>query len=324
MIISRAPFRISFLGGGSDLESYYKYNGGCVLSTSINKYMYINLHKNFDNNQTILKYSKTETINNPKDISHPIFREVLSSLKLTGLDISSIADIPSGTGMGSSSTFTVALLNAVYSFLGIHLSKDEIASLACDIEINRLGEPIGKQDQYAAAIGGLNFIEFETDGTVRHSPVLLTYENSKRLQNNLYLFYTGQQRSASSVLSDQKVQMSSVDKRLIVGEMCDLAKSMRKDLESQNIDSFGELLHAGWHLKSKVSAKISSGDLNDIYKRAILAGASGGKLLGAGGGGFFLFYVEEDNQEYFERSFSELERLPFQFENDGAKVIFHE
>ena len=196
--------------------------------------------------------------------------------------------------------------------------------MACDIEINRLGEPIGKQDQYAAAIGGLNFIEFETDGTVRHSPVLLTYENSKRLQNNLYLFYTGQQRSASSVLSDQKMQMSSVDKRLIVDEICDLAKSMRKDLESQNIESFGELLHAGWQLKSKVSAKISSGDLNYIYKRAIRAGASGGKLLGAGGGGFFLFYVEEDNQEYFERCFTELERLPFQFENDGAKVIFHE
>lgn len=254
---------------------------------------------------------------------HPIFREVLSSLNLTGLDISSIADIPSGTGMGSSSSFTVALINAVYSFMGVNLSKDEIASIACDIEINRLKEPIGKQDQYAAAIGGLNFIEFETDGTVRHNPVLLSYENSQRLQNNLYLFYTGKQRSASSVLSDQKMQMSSEDKRLIVDDMCDLAKTMRKDLESQNIDSFGKLLHAGWCLKSKISAKIASGGLNDIYKRAILAGASGGKLLGAGGGGFFLFYVEEDNQEYFERSFSELERLPFQFENDGAKVIFH-
>jgi D-glycero-alpha-D-manno-heptose-7-phosphate kinase len=286
--------------------------------------MYINLHKNFDKNQTILKYSKTETINELKDISHPIFREVLSSLKLPGLDISSIADIPSGTGMGSSSTFTVALVNAVYSFMGIHLSKDEIASLACDIEINRLGEPIGKQDQYAAAIGGLNFIEFETDGTVRHNPVLLSYENSKRLQNNLYLFYTGQQRSASSVLSDQKKQMSSAEKRFIVDGMCDLAKKMRIELERQNIGCFGELLDAGWSLKSKVSEKIASGSLKELYNRAIQAGASGGKLLGAGGGGFFLFYVEEDNQEYFERNFTELDRLPFQFENDGVKVIFHE
>lgn len=324
MIISRAPFRISFLGGGSDLESYYKYNGGSVLSSSINKYMYINLHENFDKKQTILKYSKTETIYDPKEISHPIFREVLSSFNLTGLDISSIADIPGGTGMGSSSTFTVALINAIYSFMGINLSKDEIANLACDIEINRLREPIGKQDQYAAAIGGLNFIEFNTDGTVRHNPVLLSFENSKRLQNNLFLYYTGQQRSASKVLSDQKRQMSSVDKRLIVDEMCDLAKCMRRDLESQNIDSFGQLLHAGWSLKAKISEKISSGGLNNIYNRAILAGASGGKLLGAGGGGFFLFYVEEDKQEYFVRNFADLERMPFEFENDGAKIIFSE
>lgn len=324
MIISRAPFRISFLGGGSDLESYYKFNGGCVLSTSINKYMYVNLHNNFDKNITILKYSKTETIRNPKDISHPIFREVLSSLNLTGLDISSIADIPSGTGMGSSSTFTVALINAVHTFMGIHLSKDEIASLACDIEIGKLGEPIGKQDQYAAAIGGLNFIEFQSDGTVRHNPVLLSYENSARLQNNLYLFYTGQQRAASSVLSDQKMQMSSAEKRYIVDGMCDLAKSMRIELERQNIDCFGELLDAGWSLKSKVSGKIASGTLKELYNRGIQAGASGGKLLGAGGGGFFLFYVEEENQEHFERYFTELERLPFQFENDGAKIIFYE
>lgn len=324
MIISRAPFRISFLGGGSDLESYYKFKGGCVLSTSINKYMYINLHQNFDKNQTILKYSKTEIINTAKDISHPIFREVLTSLNVAGLDITSIADIPSGTGMGSSSAFTVALLNAVHTHVGMNLTKDEIASLACDIEIQKLGEPIGKQDQYAAALGGLNFIEFDRDGTVRHNPVLLSYKNNVRLQNNLYLFYTGQQRSASSVLSDQKKQMSSAEKRLIVDGMCDLAKSMRNELESQNIDSFGELLNAGWSLKSKVSEKISSGGFNEIYRRAIQAGASGGKLLGAGGGGFFLFYVEEDNQDHFERNFSELDRLPFQFENDGAKIIFRD
>lgn len=322
MIISRAPFRISFLGGGSDLESYYKHKGGCVLSASINKYMYITLHENFSSNQTILKYSKTELVNSPNQIEHPIFREVLSSVNLNGLDISSISDIPSGTGMGSSSSFTVALLNAVYSFQGMSLSKDELASLACEIEIQKLREPIGKQDQYAASIGGLNFIEFDIDGTVRHNPVLLSYQNSIRLQKNLFLYYTGIKRSASLVLSDQKKQMSSIQKRLIVDEMCDLAKSMRSELESQNIDCFGELLDAGWSLKSKVSEKISSGGFDLIYKRAIDAGASGGKLLGAGGGGFFLFYVPEKNQEQFTSNFTELDRLPFSFENEGAKIIF--
>ena len=322
MIISRAPFRISFLGGGSDLESYYKHKGGCVLSTSINKYMYVMLHENFNSEETVLKYSKTEIVKSASTISHPIFREVLSGLSLNGLDISTIADIPSGTGMGSSSTFTVALLNAVYTSLGQHLSKDELASHACQIEIEKLGEPIGKQDQYAASIGGLNFIEFESSGIVRHSPVLLNYEIKQELQNNLYLFYTGQQRSARSVLSDQKAKMSSIDNRLIIDEMCLLAKEMRNDLESQNINRFGELLHAGWLLKSRVSEKISSNGFDFIYQTALKCGATGGKLLGAGGGGFFLFYVPQENQLKFDLSFNILQRFKFSFENDGAKIIF--
>lgn len=324
MIIARTPLRISFAGGGSDLPSFYCKDRAAVLSTSINKYVYLAIHDYFYPNQTLLKYSKTELVNELGEIQHPIFRECLSMLNISGLDISSMADVPAGTGLGSSSSFTVCLLNVLNAYKHKFVSPEYLASTACDIEINRLGEPIGKQDQYAAAYGGLNFIEFRADETVNVSRIIMDPKAKKNLEQNLVMVYTGQTRSASQILKQQNQEMSKEDKRIIMREMVDLAYELRDVLQRNEIDQFGKILHEGWLLKQRLSNGITNPDINALYERGLKAGALGGKLLGAGGSGFLLFYCPIEKQTEFWKKMPENCQFNFRFDDTGSKIIYTE
>lgn len=322
MIIARTPLRISFAGGGSDLPSFYRHEQGAVLSTSIDKYVYIAIHEYFQRNQTLLKYSKTELVKSYDEIQHPIFRECLSMMDISGVDISSMADVPAGTGLGSSSTFTVCLMNALHAYKNQYVSPEYLASTACDIEINRLGDPIGKQDQYAAAYGGLNFITFNKDESVSLEKIIMDPNAKKQLDENLIMIFTGETRSASKILKDQSKEMSNVDKRLVVKKMVDMAYDLKDVLQNNNIDDFGRILHEGWLLKQSISAGISNDTINTLYSKGLEAGALGGKLLGAGGSGFILFYCPKEKQEAFRKEMSSYQELPFKFDNSGSKIIY--
>lgn len=324
MIISRTPLRVSFAGGGSDLPSFYEHDEGAVLSTTIDKYVYLAVHKYFYPNQTLLKYSKTEFVDHYDEIRHPIFRECLQMLDLHGLDISSMADVPAGTGLGSSSSFTVSLLNVLHAYKHEAVSAEYLASTACDIEINRLGDPIGKQDQYAAAYGGLNFIKFNYDGTVDVSKIVMSPDAKSQLDRNLIMLYTGQTRSASAILKQQNTAMQDERKRDVMRQMVRKAYELKTALEANQIDDFGRILHEGWMLKQSVSAGISNSEISQMYELGLKSGALGGKLLGAGGSGFLLFYCPEEKQERFRKEMSVFRELPFKFDNSGSKIIFDE
>lgn len=321
MIITRTPFRVSFCGGGSDLPSFYSQYGGCVLSTSINKYMYISVHPYFNSHQTVLKYSQTEIVDDISQIQHKIFNCVLNEAKIHGVEISSTADIPSGTGLGSSSTFTVGLLHALACYQGKYRSKEYLASEACKIEIEKLGNPIGKQDQYGAAMGGLNFITFSKDGSVGIEPVVMCAQKKKQLQQNLKMFYLGTTRDANAILGEQNKNMESQDKTTSLMKMCDLAKQMKISLEEGNLSSFGEILDESWRLKQSLASGISNPEINRLYETGLAAGATGGKLLGAGGGGFLLFYCEPEKQEQLRIALG-LKPLDFEFDQNGSSVIY--
>ncbi len=321
MIITRTPFRISFAGGGSDIASFYKKHGGCVLSTAINKYMYISIHPSFEKQQTVLKYSKTETVSDIKDIEHQYFRQVLTNMQISGVEIVSTADIPSGAGLGSSSSFTVGLLHSLYAYKSKYVSKERLAAEACEVEIEQLGNPIGKQDQYAAAYGGLNFITFRKDGGVIVEPVIMDITTSRELEANLMMFYTGQLHSASEILKEQKENITCGNKEANQLKMCGLAHSLCYELQQGNIDAMGEILHENWTLKKTLASGISNPIINDSYERAIRAGAIGGKLLGAGGGGFLLFYVPKDKQSSVKEAIG-LPQLPMAFDRQGSSVIY--
>lgn len=321
MIITKTPFRVSFCGGGSDLPSFYENYGGCVLSTSINKYCYISIHPYFNENQTLLKYSENELVDDIKDIKHKIFKQVLTDLNVSGVEIVSSADIPGGTGLGSSSTFTVGLLNTLYSYKGKYVSKNKLAKLACEIEIEKLGSPIGKQDQYGAALGGLNFIAFNKDGSVSSQPVLMNGKTYSTLQKNLIMFYTGKTRSANDILKEQSKNATEADKIKNLLRMCDLAKDMKSSLEENDISSFGKILDEGWRLKKELASGIANPMIDECYELAIKSGALGGKLLGAGGAGFMLFYCEEDKQDKLRENIK-LKEIDFKFESDGTSVIY--
>lgn len=321
MIITRTPFRISFAGGGSDLPDFYEQYGGCVLSTSINRYCYISIHPYFNAQDTMLKYSESELVSDLSQIRHKIFNCVLNEAQLHGVEITSTADVPGGTGLGSSSTFTVGLLNAVNCYRGKYLSKGKLAAKACQVEIERLGSPIGKQDQYAAACGGLNFIRFHPDGEVSVSPIVMQPETYRRLQQNLVMFYTGDVRSANAILAEQKRNISAEDKAKNLRRMCALAEEMKGALEQNDLSSFGRLLNDGWELKRTLASGISNPAIDEAYDTAMKSGALGGKLLGAGGGGFLLFYCEPDKQEQL-RVALRLRPFPFSFEKDGTSVIY--
>lgn len=321
MIITKTPFRISFSGGGSDIKNFYENYGGCVLSTSINKYMYISIHPYFDSEFISLKYSANELVKNAKDIKHSIFNQVLRDMELKGIEITSTADVPGGTGLGSSSTFTVGLLNTLYSYIGKYVAKGRLAKEACEVEIDKLHSPIGKQDQYAAAFGGLNFIQFHQNDTVSVSPIIMKGETYTHLENNLILFYTGTTRNANVILSEQKKNISQAEKTKTLLQMCNLTKEMKNALEQNDLTSFGDFLDEEWKLKKTLAAGITNSDIDNAYDIAMKYGAKGGKLLGAGGGGFLLLYCEKDKQPLLKEKLN-MREFPFEFERDGTSLVY--
>jgi D-glycero-alpha-D-manno-heptose-7-phosphate kinase len=323
MIITRTPFRISFVGGGSDLAGFYREHGGAVLSTSINQYMYISTHKFFEPDKIRVKYAQTETVNAVAELKHPILKEALNMFQLSGgIEISSIADVPAGTGMGSSSSFTVGLLHNLHTLAGNLPDKEQLASEACNIEIERLKEPIGKQDQYAAAYGGLNIIRFNKDDSVRVEKLNISDSTSQALQSNLCMFYFGNQRSASSILSEQKQNTTQADKQRVLIEMVSLVDDLKSVLEKGDLDAFGKILHHNWELKKSLASGISNPDIDDAYELAMKHGALGGKLLGAGGGGFLLFYCDAAKQADLRDALKKLRPFDFSFEYGGSSLIY--
>lgn len=322
MIITRTPFRASFAGGGSDLRSFYSKNGhGGVFSAAIKKYMYIVIHPYF-HDKIRIKYSKTEDVNDVAEIEHPIVRECLKKLKIEkGVEIASFADVPKGTGLGSSSSFTVGLLNALYAYKGINVTKEQLARESCEIEIDILGEPIGKQDQYIAAFGGINHIRFNNDESVDVFPVHITPLAQKKLESNLCLYYIGGERMAGSILSEQNKSMSSKKEFDAVKSILSLVDDLKKIFEEERFDAIGEILHKGWFYKKELADNIANEEINEFYSDFIKHGVGGGKLLGAGGGGFFLIYA--DNQDSLKEKMGH-KVLPFNIDRDGSKVIFSE
>ncbi|MCC6277351.1 MAG: GHMP kinase [Oligoflexia bacterium] len=321
MILSRTPFRLSFAGGGTDLPSFYNEEEGAVLSTALNKYMHIMVTKRFD--QSIrLSYSKTEIKNHASEIEHPIFKSVVNRYAPQGgIEIISMADVPSGTGLGSSSSFTVGLLNALKSYLGKLSTAESLASEACAIEIDELKEPIGKQDQYIAAYGGLQFIRFLPSGEVRVEPVVCSTQKRKALEAHTLLFFTGKTRDAKSVLKEQSENTSA--KRQTLREMAAIAKKLRGSLENdQSLENFGRLLHDAWLLKKSVASNVSTQEIDQWYGKAMDAGAWGGKILGAGSGGFLMVFCDPARQAQVREALSELRPFDVEFDTQGSRLLF--
>lgn len=324
MIITRTPLRVSFCGGGTDLPSYYQKEQGEVVSSALDKYVYITINRlsPYFENRILLKYSQSELVNSVDEIHHPIIRE---AMKLTGVvdsvEIASMADIPAGTGLGSSSTYAVGLLHALHAFKGEYVSGRQLAHEACQIEIERLGDPIGKQDQYIAAYGGMCRIRFNPDESVFVDPVICSPHTRKALQDNLLIFYTGITRRAGDIL---QIQKATTDQKMdVLTRMKDLCGQILEVLQDgRSLHRFGEILHEAWLNKRTLVREISNDSINDYYEKALEAGAIGGKLLGAGGGGFLLFYVEPQNQSRVRKALIRLQELPFRFEQQGSKVIY--
>lgn len=324
MIITRTPFRISFAGGGSDLRNYYEKFSGSVLSVSINKYIYLSMHPYFDENSYLLKYSKTELAKSLDEIQHPIIKEVFKKYGIVGVDFNSSADIPSGTGLASSSAFTVGLINLCNVFTDNYMDKEEIANQACKIEIEDLKEPIGKQDQYACACGGLNFIKFNKCGAVDVEKLYLPTDAYHVLEKNLLMFYTGKTRAAGSILAEQKKNTTSDEAKINnLHKMVKLSEDLREELLKGNVNAMGEILHTGWMYKKELANGISNPDIDYYYDLAIKNGALGGKLLGAGGGGFLLFYVEEHYKNKVREALKDLKEIDFNFDNKGTNIIHY-
>ena len=321
MIGSMTPFRISFAGGGSDLKAFYQNDLGCVVSTAIKKYMYLFVHPSFDE-MTQVKYSQTEVVKEIDEIRHPIVRETLRLFGLKSVDISSIADIPAGTGLGSSSSFTVGLLNALYGYTGIDATTERLASEACRLEIDILKEPIGRQDQYAAAYGGLNLITFHDDDQVTVEPIGMAPAAYAKLDANLLMFYTGRVRDAGGILSEQSRNTSNPRERSNLVRVTQLARQLRDSLLGGNIDDMGLILDENWQLKKGLSNKVSSSQIDAFYQLAKENGALGGKLLGAGGGGFFLVYCRKEHQEKLRQALP-LREMPFSLDPLGTRIILN-
>jgi D-glycero-alpha-D-manno-heptose-7-phosphate kinase len=324
MIISKTPLRMSFVGGGSDLPVFYREFGGAVVSTTVDKFIYVTVNKKFDD-QIRVSYSKTEEAKSVEKIKHPLVRESMKWLGIKGgVEITSIADIPAkGTGLGSSSSFTVGLLNALHAFANRHASADQLAHEACEIEIAHCGEPIGKQDQYAAAFGGFRFIQFNPDDSVSVEPIICQRETVRQLENNLLVFYTGITRSASALLKMQQQAVAAEKaKRTTLQKMAGLARQLKVELQKNNLAAFGEIIHENWLLKRSLTREVSNDAIDGWYSRARKAGAVGGKLLGAGSGGFLMFYAPQEKHKAIAHELSELRRIEFRFEPQGSKIIF--
>jgi D-glycero-alpha-D-manno-heptose-7-phosphate kinase len=325
MIVSKTPLRMSFVGGGSDLPAFYREEVGAVLSTSIDKYMYICVNKKFDGRIRI-SYSRTEDVEKREMVEHPLVREALELVGIdSAIEIASMADIPSkGSGLGSSSTYTVGLLNALYAYLNQFASKEKLASQACEIEIDRCGEPIGKQDQYAAAYGGLNLIRFHPDNSVSVDPVICKPSLLQEMEDSTLVFFTGRTRSASSVLANQSVAMRTADRRVLMRRMVQLAFEMKEQLESGTLEHFGDLLDENWRLKSQLTSGITDPQIDAWYASGMAHGALGGKLLGAGNGGFMMFYAPKERHAHITGALSELEPVKFRFDRAGAQIVFYQ
>ena len=322
MIISRTPFRISFCGGGSDMPYFYEKHGGCVISTTINKYVYLTVNRSFAPGKSTIKYSSVEHFSSIEDINHPLFRECMRDYNLDSVEICSTADVPGGTGLGSSSSFTVGLLNLFSRYAGENASKEFLADAACRMEMDRLGDPVGKQDQYAAAYGGLNFYDFRKDGSVKVAPVSISEGDLKRMNRNLLMMYTGKTRRASNILIKQNQNFKKGDTEENTLQLCRLTEDLRKELLAGNIDYLGRALGEGWELKKTLADTVSTPEIDEAYETAMNCGAEGGKLLGAGGGGFLLFYAPHECHDGIIKDLKGLRNIPFKFENEGTSIIY--
>ncbi len=322
MIIVQTPLRVSFFGGGTDFPPFYLAEGGAVLSSSIDKYIFVTIKNRFDDKIRI-GYTRTEMVDSIDQIEHDLIREALRKTGITqGIEVTTMGDIPSeGSGLGSSSTVTVGALHAMYTYLGEIVSAEKLAHEACEIEIDTLGKPIGKQDQYIAAYGGLRFIKFHKDGTICIEKINIDEKCLRMLNNNFLLFYTGISRKSDSILAEQQNNIG--DRLAALREIKNLAYTARNELEATHIDFLGEQLHRSWLLKKQLAGAISNGVVDKIYDEARKAGAIGGKLTGAGGGGFLLLYCPQHKQDAVRSALTSLRELPFKLEPDGTKVIFN-
>jgi D-glycero-alpha-D-manno-heptose-7-phosphate kinase len=325
MIITRSPLRITLGGGGTDLPSYYREHGGFLIAAAINKYVYVTVMRPFVEG-IFLKYSKLEHVAAIDEVQHPIVREALKMLAFNTpqIEITTLADIPAGTGLGSSSSFSTALLKALYAHRRRLLHPGELAELACEIEINRLREPIGKQDQYAAAFGGVTCFTFNGDESVEARPLDVRVERLFELEDNLLLFFTGYCRQAGSILSDQKQRTEQADAAMLqnLHYVKELGLRSQKALEAGRTSAFGELMHEHWEHKKRRSGGMSNPEIDEWYELARRHGAIGGKLVGAGGGGFLLFYTEEHRRLRSAMAKAGLEEVRFAFDYEGTKVLF--
>ncbi len=324
MIISKTPLRMSFAGGGSDLKAYYQHGHGAVVSSAIDKYVYITVNKKYTD---IIRvgYSKTEHVKKVDDIEHNLVREALKLVGITkpGIDIVYMSDmLPAhqGSGLGASSAILVGTLNALHAFKGEHVSAETLAQEACKIEIDVLGHPIGKQDQYASSYGGINYIQFNSDESVFVNPLIFKKNIKEELNNNMILFYTGLNARSDTILNEQK--KNTKNNLHILDKMVDLTNELKGALQSNDLTEFGNILHKGWIYKRKLSSKITNSTIDKYYEKGKKAGALGGKILGSGGGGFLLFYCEEKNQNKVRKALSKLKETPFKFEPQGSKIIY--
>lgn len=328
MIVVRAPFRIPIGGGGTDLPSYYTKYGGFLITGAINKYMYININVAASVRKIKLNYSKVEIVDDVKEIKHDIVRETFNYLKFNQkIEIGSMADAAAGTGLGSSSSYTVGLLSGMNTLLNRHISKQELAEEACEIEINKIGKPIGKQDQYAAAIGGIFSMEISKEGKVELNQLKIGKDVLKDLEYRLLMFYTDIQRDANEILGEQS-KKAKADEDAVIDSMHkikEIGKCIKVALEKGDIDSFGKLMHEHWLTKKKISNKMSSPQIDAWYKLAMKNGAVGGKIMGAGGGGFFLFYVKNGQRRnlIYTMENAGLHYMDASFDFEGAKVLLN-
>jgi D-glycero-alpha-D-manno-heptose-7-phosphate kinase len=322
MIIVQTPLRVSFFGGGTDFPSFFQEHGGCVLTTAIDKYIFVTVKRRFDNMLRV-GYTKTEMVGVLDDIQHELIREALRLVGVNaGIEITTMGDIPSaGSGLGSSSTVTVGALHALHSLHGNLVGAETLAEQACAIEIDILHKPIGIQDQYIAALGGLRLMEFTTRGRVCSERIQLSPQVARQLNENTMLFFTGVTRRSETILREQ--QQNIGDRQAVLCEMKQMAYTARDALVGGTVDHIGELLHQSWQLKKQLATDISNGTLDEAYSAARRAGALGGKITGAGGGGFLLLYCPHGKQDTVRSALSGMQELPFRMEADGSKVIFN-
>ncbi len=322
MVISQTPLRIGIAGGGTDLAAFYRREAGCVLNAAIDKFVYVIVKERFDN-KIYLNYSQKEIVDSVDQIQHDLVRETMRKTGVAeGVEITTLADIPSeGSGLGSSSSITVGLLNALYIYQGIQVTAQTLAQQACDIEINILGKPIGKQDQYIAAYGGVRLFAFHPDESVSVEKVPLRNSEMLLFGSNLLLFFTGKTRKSDPILSEQR--QNTEEKLEVLRRMKRQALEAKNLLSAGDFDAVGRLLHQGWQYKRGLASSISNDQIDQMYQRALDAGALGGKISGAGGGGFLLLYVPREKQNAVRKALNQYRELPFFLEHDGSKIIFN-